>query len=173
MPLGSDLTSNQPPLTWPRFRPCTTNGTLHIPMTIDYQLHLVGLVGQQEGGNGVPERVSFLFGWFFWDFWTSKNRIKFFRGVKYVEYMVEYNVCLLCWAGKKLAFEISSWNHICKMCQGQRCVLLGGSSQLVSGVLLLEAISQVQSPTGSFRHPACLKRKLHPPLLQCGGNPWI
>ena len=65
--------------------------TFHIPMTIDYQLHLVGLVGQQEGGNGIPET--------------------------FLEYMGA-QPCLLCWL-EKVGFKISSWNHIPKMCWGK------------------------------------------------------
>ena len=48
----------------------------------------MGLVGQQEGGNGVPETVRFFLGFF--GLLTSKI-VSSFSGGKYVEYMVEYN----------------------------------------------------------------------------------
>ena len=34
--------------------------TFHIFMAIDHQLHLVGLVSQQEAGNGIPQKIGLL-----------------------------------------------------------------------------------------------------------------
>ena len=61
----------------------------------------MGLVSQQEGGNGVPERVSFVsFLVVFLGPFGHPKSYQVVQGVyKYVQYMVEYNVCLLCWAG--------------------------------------------------------------------------